>query len=128
MKKILVAVLASAFACAASAAELSFNNLSVGYTQLDFSCSTDCDGYNLIGSVEINEMFSASLDYTGISGGGADADLTYLGLGIRNEFSESAAVFGQVGIGRLSVDSRFFSDSETKAFVGVGVRGMMTDS
>jgi len=128
MKKILLAVLASAFAFGASAAELSFNNLEVGYSQLDFSCSSNCDGLNLIGSVEINEMFSASVDYTGVSGNGADADLTYLALGIRNEFSENAAVFGQVGVGRISVDSGFDNDSETKAFVGVGVRGMMTES
>lgn len=128
MKKILLSVLASAMAFNASAAELSFNNLEVGYTQLDFSCSTKCDGFNLIGSVEINEMFSASVDYTGISGNGADADLTYLALGIRNEFNENAAVFGQVGVGRLSFDSNFGSDSETKAFVGVGIRGMLAES
>lgn len=133
MKKILLAVVATSvfatsFVSSASAAELSFNNLEVGYSQLDFSCSTDCDGLNLIGSVEINEMFSASIDYTGISGNGADADLTYLALGIRNEFSDSAAVFGQVGVGRVSFDSNFDSDSETKAFVGVGLRGMMTEN
>ena len=127
MKKILLAVLASAFAFGASAAELSFNNLEVGYSQLDFSCGSDCDGLNLIGSVEINDMFSVNVDYTNIDFLGADADVTYLGLGLRNEFSENAAIFGQAGVGRVSFDSNFGSDSETKAFVGAGVRGMMTE-
>ncbi len=128
MKKIFLAVLASTLTFSATAAELTFNNLEVGYTQLDFSCDKSCDGFNLIGSVEINEMFSASVDYTGISGNGADADLTYLALGIRNEFSENAAVFGQAGVARLSFDSQFGSDSETKAFIGAGIRGMLTES
>ena len=127
MKKILLAVLASAIASTASAAELSFNNLEVGYSQLEFSCSSDCDGFNLIGSVEINDMFSASVDYTGVSGNGADADLTYLALGIRNEFSDNAAVFGQAGAARIGIDTPFGNESETKGFAGVGVRGMFNE-
>ncbi len=126
MKKILLAVLASAFAFGASAAELSFNNFGVGYTRLDTSCSTDCDGFNLLGSVEINNMFSVNVDYTNIDFLGANADATYLGLGLRNEFSENAAFFGQAGAARVRVDTNFGHGSSTKGFAGVGIRGMLT--
>jgi hypothetical protein len=128
MKKTFLAVIASAFALNASAAELSFNNLGIGYNQIDFSCSSNCDGFNLLGSVEINEMFSASIDYTGISDSGADLDVTYLGLGLRNEYRDNAAVFGQFGLARVSASFNGDSGSINKAFAGVGVRGMMTES
>ena len=127
MKKILLAVLASTLAFSASATELSFNNLQVGYSLFDFDCNTNCDGFNLGGSLEINEMFSTAVDYTRFGGNSNNLDFTYLSLGIRNEFSESSAVFGQVGAARVSADSNFGGGSETKAFVGVGVRGMMTE-
>ncbi len=128
MKKIFFAALATALAFSANAAELSFNNAAIGYTHADFSCGSDCDGFNLLGSVEINDIFSANLDYTNINAsGGSSVDLTYLGLGVRSEFSDTAAVFGQLGVARLGVDTNFGDDSETKGFVGVGVRSMLTE-
>ena len=127
MKKILLAVLASAFAFGASAAELSFNNVGIGYSRADFSCNTDCDGFNLLGSVEINDMFSVNVDYTNIDFFGANADVTYLGLGLRNEFSENAAFFGQAGAARVSVDTSLGNGSATKGFAGVGIRGMFSE-
>ena len=128
MKKILLAVLASAFAFGASAAELSFNNFGIGYTQADFSCSSDCDGFNLLGSLEINDLFSVNADYTNINAsGGSSVDFTYLGLGVRSEFSDNAAFFGQVGAARIGIDTPFGDDSETKGFAGVGIRGMFSE-
>lgn len=128
MKKIFLTVLASALAFGANAAELSFNNASIGYSQADFSCSSDCDGLNLLGSIEINDIFSANLDYTNIdAAGGSSVDFTYLGLGVRSEFSDNAAFFGQVGAARVGIDTPVGDDSETKGFAGVGVRGMFSE-
>ncbi len=127
MKKILFAVLASTFAFGASAAELSFNNFGVGYARADFGCGSDCDGFNLLGSVEINDMFSANVDYTNIDTFGGSVDVTYLGLGLRNEYSDSAAFFGQLGAARVSADTNFGSGSTTKGFAGVGLRSMFSE-
>jgi hypothetical protein len=119
MKKIVLAAIA-AIAFNASAAELSFNNLGLTYQQLDSDCSSDCDGFGINGSVEFSDMFNAGIDYANYEG---DVSLTYLHLGIRHEMSENAAVFGQVGAARIDA----FSDNDTKAFAGVGVRGMIAE-
>ena len=128
MKKSLLAVMASVLAFSASAADLSFNNVGIGYRQADFSCGSDCDGLNLLGSIEINDIFSVNVDYTNIDvSGGSSIDFTFLGLGVRHELSENAAFFGQAGAARIGIDTRFGDDSETKGFVGVGLRGMLSE-
>jgi hypothetical protein len=125
MKKLALALIASAFAVNATAAELSFNNLGLTYQQADFDCSSDCDGFGIKGSVEFNEMFFGEVDYFNVDN---DVSLTYLGLGLRHNISDTAAIYGLLGAARIEVDSFFFDDSETKAFAGVGIRGMMTEN
>jgi hypothetical protein len=118
MKKLLLSV-AALFAINAQATDLSFNNFGLVYSQADFSCSTNCDGFGLQGSVEFSPMFSAGLDYTNYSG---DFDVSYLTLGIRSEFSETAAVYGQLGLARASAGR---AGSLNRSVAGVGLRGML---
>lgn len=118
MKNVLLAALA-AVSMNSAAADLSFNNLSLGYTQLDTSCSSDCDGFNLRGSLAFGENFFGDVDYSNYEG---EVDLTYVGLGYRHHYSTNAAFIGLLGA--ANVDGDF--GSETKAYLGIGVRGMMT--
>jgi hypothetical protein len=126
MRKMLLALLASVFAANLSAAELSFNNLGLTYHQLDFDCDTNCDGFGVQGSVQFNDMFMAGIDHSNFEG---DVDLTYLTLGLKHNFSDAGAVYGQVGAARVGVDAGSFgSASETKGVVGVGIRGIAGES
>ena len=119
MKKLVLACAAALLAANVSAAELSFNNLSINYQQIDFDCDTDCDGVGVAGSLEFNETFMGSVDYQNVEG---DLDVTFVSLGARHKFSDTAAVYGQLGAANINVDG---FGSETEAFVGVGLRGML---
>ena len=124
MKKMILAAAAALFSLSATAAELSFNNFEVRYSQLDFSCGSDCDGFGLKGSVEFNELFHGELDYSRYSGGGDSASLAYLGFGARHQFNDQAAVYGLLGAVRADVGDF----DKTYGFAGVGVRGMLTEN
>ena len=122
MKSIKLALLS--FAClfgSAQAAELSFNNLKVGYGQFDFDCTRNCDGFNLAGGLEFNENFFGKLDYNGFSG---DVGLTFVDVGYRWNLSDTAAFFATVGFARI--DSNLGDESD--ASLGFGLRGMVAPS
>jgi hypothetical protein len=121
MKKFLLAIVSATFALNAAAAELSFNNLGLGYQQLDFDCDTNCDGFRLNGSLDFNETFGGAVDFTNYEG---DVNLTFVTLRAKHMLSDAAAIYGEAGVVNFDTD---FGD-ETEAAVGVGVRGMATES
>jgi hypothetical protein len=49
-----------------------------------------------------------------------------LSFDARHQFNDTSAIYGQAGVARLKLDLDFLgSDSETKGFLGVGVRSML---
>jgi hypothetical protein len=126
MKKTLLATAALFLATGLSATELSFNNLSMSYKQADFDCNANCDGFNLIGGLEFSPNFGASVDYLDYAGNLSLPYLTYLSFDARHNISDTAAVYGQAGAARVNFSSGpFNSQSDTKGFLGVGIRSML---
>lgn len=121
MKNILIAALGLSLFGTAHAADLTFNNLAVGYNQLDFDCSSNCDGVFVAGSAEINPLIFVAASYADFG----PASSSSASVGFRSSSSAVVSIYGQIGIGYVDA-GRFGSD--TNAFGAVGVRGMLTPS
>lgn len=128
MKKtalLLATVSALAAAGSAAAAELTFNNISVGYSQVDFDCDTNCDGFGLGVSGELNETFFIGGGIGRFSFFGEDVSVYNLDLGARMLLSDTTALYGTVGAAKASTD---FGSSDTELALGVGVRALLAPS
>ncbi len=116
MKKILIAGVLLALGSAASAAELSFNNVEIGYGYADFDCDTNCDYVGLGAGFEVGEHF-----IVGVGGAISDGNDSVGGsFGGRWNVAETTALYATVGATH--------SDFGTDGTVGVGVKSMLSDS
>lgn len=106
-----------------AATELSFNNLTLGYEQLDFDCSSDCDGFGASASAELSDLFYVSAAAARYE----DSLNAYsAALGLRTGGSRHAW-YGEVGLARATLSTPFGRvRSGNELYVAGGIRGMVT--
>lgn len=120
---ILTALALTVLSGSAAAADLSFNNLTAGYEQLDFDCSSDCDGFGVGVSAELSDLFF-------ISGSAAryeDSLNAYSAtLGIRTGGTQYAW-YGELGLAKATISTPFGRvSSDSELLVAGGIRGLVT--
>lgn len=122
-QSILAALALTLLSGTAAAADLSFNNLSAGYEQLDFDCSSDCDGFGIAASAELSELFFISAAASRYE----DSLNAYSGaIGVRTG-GERHAWYGQLGLAKATLSTPFGRvSSDSELFIAGGIRGMVT--
>jgi outer membrane protein with beta-barrel domain len=87
----------------ASAETPSFNYIEIGYT--DSLSSDDFDGYEFKASFELNDSFYLSADYQSESASTLiDLEEIFLGIGYKNQLSDSSVWFTQIDYARIESD------------------------
>jgi hypothetical protein len=120
-QSILAALALTLLSGSAAAADLSFNNLTVGYEQLDFDCSSDCDGFGIAASAELSGLFFIS----GSASRYEDSLSAYSAtFGIRTGGTRFAW-YGELGLSRASVSANSVRLSEKELVLIGGIRGLV---
>lgn len=106
-----------------TAAELSFNNFTAGYEQLDFDCSSDCDGFGVGVSAELSDLFFI----TGSAARYEDSLNAYSAtLGVRTSGTQYAW-YGELGLAKATISTPFGRvSSDSELVVAGGIRGLVT--
>ena len=123
-KKILASAILSVLSFGALADTPSFDNLEIGFANMDFDGGIDLDGYEFKGSKMISDNLYIAGDYTDVSKNGFDASLTTFGIGYKNDFSNSSSFFTELDYASFESDGGLDEDGYELTF---GVRSMMTD-
>jgi hypothetical protein len=124
IKKLLTAAAFTVATFSAVAENPSFSYLDLGYANWDIDNAGDIDGFEIKGSGDINEHFYVAGDYTRLSESGVSIDLTTLGLGYKNNFSDTSTFFAEVDYASINPE---FGSSEDGYEVTLGIRSMVTN-
>ena len=123
-KTLLTGTLLSILSFGAIAETPSFNYVDLGYSNWDFDgANSSIDGFELKVSRQINDMFYIAGDFNRLSNNGASVNLTTLGLGYMNNFSESTTFFAELDYANISPEN---SSSENGFEITTGIRSMLT--
>lgn len=127
MKKTIIAsAVLSLLSFGAMAENPSFDNVEVGYTNFDMD-GIDMDGFELKGSKELSDNFYVKADYSLVTESGVDLSLTKIGVGFKNDFSNSSTFFSEVGYARADADSDFGGLDEDGFEISAGIRSMLSN-
>lgn len=96
----------------------SFDFLQISKTTIDFDDGGEPDGFEFKWNNELTDNVYLNVDYTDIEEGGADLQLTNLGIGYKSEVSNSSVVFAQLDYSKMDI-SGGFDESGYRASVGV---------
>jgi len=131
MKKHLLALcVSSIFALAASAAEVPYNFVELGYSSVDAG-DADGDGFKIAGSYELTDDIYAFGDYAsyGLDG---DADFNYFGIGLGYKYSIQANTDITLDLAfrsaELDISGTVVDLDENGYEIGLGVRSMIQDN
>ncbi|MRX28412.1 outer membrane beta-barrel protein [Kangiella sp. HZ709] len=136
-KKLITLLVAAAFTGTVSASDLSYDNFTIGYNQVDLDgASFDLDGFNLGASFSLSPEWYVKLDTLMSSGDEAgvdvDFDLTTVNFGYHMPMSNGVDFIAELGyVGAdAEVSSQFGSDSndDSGANLVLGFRGLATDN
>jgi len=125
MKRILLAsALLGIGALPAMAETPTFDFVQVGYIT-DLSGSSDYDGFDVKGNLEITDAFYMNAGFTRTNGRSSifdvDLDVLTLGLGYKSNISDVSTIFAELDY--LNLDSNFNGfDSDNGFQVGFGIR------
>jgi len=121
--KIFAGAILSVLSFGAMADSPSFNNLEVGYSNVDFDGLPDFSGFEIKGSKELSDNWYIAGDYTDVSEDGFSLKLTTLGFGYKNDFSPSSSFFAELDYARIDADGGFDESGYEMTF---GVRSMLS--
>ena len=136
MKKSLVlAALLAAAPFAATAGELSYNYVELGYANVDVDVEgtdIDFDGFQLRGSAAVAENIYLFGGYGSVTndefGADIDFDELQLGVGFRHALSPRADFIGELGYIAQEVSTQGFSEDSNGARLSGGFRGLLADN
>ena len=128
MKKLLTAAL-MLLATNLYAADMSYNNVSVAYNnvELDLGTSVDGDGFDVQGNFEIHESIYIPvrlqmIDYDF----GIDGTLWLVGIGAHTEISASTDVYGELQFGNYELEAAGSVDDDALVLTA-GIRSQLTN-
>jgi opacity protein-like surface antigen len=101
----------------------SFDHVEIGFTEFDFDGLNEVDGFEIKASKELSNDFYVAGDWTRLSESGVDLDLLTVGLGYKNEFSQSSTFFSEIDFAKYKGDGGF---DENGYQVTAGVRSMLS--
>lgn len=136
MKKSLVlAALLAAAPFAATAGELSYNYLEVGYANVDIDSELgdiDFDGFQLRGSAAVAENIYLFGGYGSVTndefGADIDFDEVQLGVGFRHALSPRADFIGELGYIKQEISAPGVSEDANGGRLSAGFRGLLADN
>jgi len=123
-KKLFAGAILSVLSFGALADTPSFNNIEIGYSNIDFDGLPDFSGFEIKGSKELSENWYLAGDYTDVSEGGFSLSLTTFGFGYKNDFSDSSSYFAEIDYARLDADGGV---DESGYEISFGVRSMLSN-
>jgi len=123
-KKIIVGTVLSVLSFGAMADTPSFNNIELGYISFDVDGGFEPDGFELKGSKELSDNFYIAGDYSDVSDQGLSASLITLGVGYKNDFSDSSSFYAEIDYAKVDADGGFDEDGYE---LTLGIRSMLND-
>lgn len=132
-KLALAALLASATAFSAQAAEPNYSYVQAGYNWAgvspDVGDDIDLNGWNLTGSLEFAEHFYGFAGYQDSDGDDFNAARWNLGFGYKTNIADNTSWYAQAKYINESLEDGPFSidESDSGWGIGTGVRGMVND-
>ena len=123
-KKLFASAILSVLSFGAMADGPSFNNVEVGYSNVDFDGIVDLSGFELKSSWELSDNWYLAGDYSDVSEGGFDMNLMSFGVGYKNHFSTNSAFFAQLEYAEMEADGGVDEDGYEVTF---GIRSMVSE-
>ena len=132
MLRSVLITLTVAFSVSVNAQEINYNYVQGSYGQIDIDyggLEFDGDGPGISASLALGESFFIFGDYqTADMDLDIDFNLSELAVGYHTDISPNLDVYANVGYVRIKADSFFFSSNDDGVSVGLGVRGVVSQS